>query len=182
METSSHAVLGQLLFIRGVRMEMLKLRPLDRTDSHYLLDIDNKVSEYPWGPDEWELMDKFFPEWETSIATVNSTPKGFSVTELDKERGVQLIHKLVVRESHPTLRTLLLERLEYRAFVHSISTIEFVLSETECRGKDDPYDRSAWLKRQGFRCENIRKDTFESYGKVFDGFVFRKLIHEGKYV
>ena len=163
-------------------MEMLKIRPLNKTDSHHLLNLDLKTSEYPWSSDDWELMDKFFPEWEVSIATVDGVPKGFSVTELDIKRNIQRIHKLVVIKPYPTLKTLLLERIEYRAFVHSVSTIEFILSETECRGKDDPYDRSTWLKRQGFRCEGIHKDTFEAYGNVFDGFVFRKLIHEGKYV
>lgn len=160
----------------------LNLRPLLAGDSHHLLNLDNKVSEFPWDVEDWQLLQKFFPEWEVSVVTLNETPKGFSVIELSADEGVCRIHKLVAQPNGVGLLNVLMDRIEYRAFIKQLDVIELIVSETECRGGDDPYDKTKWMRQQGFKCEDIQTGLFEAYGNQYDGYVFHKSLHEGKYV
>ena len=71
----------------------LDFRPMSAGDSHHLLDIDLKVSEFPWDVEDWQLLQKFFPDWEISVATLNKTPVGFSVVELSADDDLCRLYK-----------------------------------------------------------------------------------------
>jgi hypothetical protein len=159
----------------------LDLRPMSVGDSHHLLNIDLKVSEFPWDVEDWQLLQKFFPDWEISVATLNSTPVGFSVVELSADDDLCRIHKFAVlrRAQRIGVDNSLLNLIEYRTSIKSLGTLEYVASESACR-PGDPYDVSQWLIWHGFTCEATEPEMFEGYGKDYDAYLFRKTIHEGK--
>lgn len=160
----------------------LDIRPMSVGDSHHLLNIDLKVSEFPWDVEDWQLLQKFFPDWEISVATINKTPVGFSVVELSADDDLCRIHKFAVllRARRIGVHLSLMNVIEYRTFTRSLGTIEYVASECCCR-PGDPYDVSEWLLRENFRCQDTEADMFEGYGKNYDAYLFRKIVHDGQY-
>ncbi len=163
----------------GVYMD---IRPMTLGDSHHLINIDSKASEFAWDVEDWQILQKYFPDWKVWIVSLMDTPKAFAVVEVDHNEDISRIHKMAAL---PEARRIgadlsLLDTIEYDAVVSGVGTVEFVVSETSCRGGNDPYDISAWLLRRGFKCEETGRETYDAYGKMYDGFAFRKLVHKEK--
>lgn len=155
----------------------LDLRPMALGDSHHLINIDNKRSEFPWTVGDWQCFQRYFPEWEVSVVTLDETPVGFTVIELSKDENKCYIHKFAVLPKGLTvgIDLVLLNRVEYRTVTKGLNCIEYPVSESSCN-PGDPYDVSEWLLRNGFRCEETVEEMFEAYGSYYDGFLFRKPI------
>lgn len=164
-----------------VKELILDVRSMGPGDSHRLIDIDLKVSEFPWAIGKWYNLQWTSEDWDITVATLNNTPVGFSIIESLVDIDICRIHRLVVLNlaQRIGLNNMLLDRAQYAAVIRGLTIIEFMVSEVSCRGMNDPYDLSVWLLKQSFKCEKIEKERFEAYGKKYDGYLFRKTLHYG---
>jgi hypothetical protein len=153
----------------------LDLRPMKAGDSNHLLSIDRKSSEFPWEVEDWQLIQQYFPGWEVSVATLNGTPKGFSVIELSDEKDACYIQKLVALGNDDDLRQLLLARITFRTLVKGFSSILYSTCELNCC-PGDPYDESVWLQSQGFTYNATEVGEYSAYGRDYDGYIFSKKV------
>lgn len=152
------------------------IRPQEAGDSFHLLNIDRKGSEIPFEVTDWQLVQRDFPAWQIKVATVRETPCAFVLYELDTMNGVASIHKLAAL---PFARTIgipnfFVDIVRHLAVIKGFTHIETILPTYECRGKNDPYDVSAWLLSVGFVWKETLTEVFEAYGKVVDAYVFHK--------
>jgi len=160
----------------NVKTGILGLRDMDNGDIHYMLNIDRKFSEFPWVFSDWQKLVVDFPEWRINVVTIKDQVCGFCVWETPED--TVRIHRFCYdkRLTEFLVDKVLLAILTGFCRRFDRPSIEYIVRETSCMGADDPYDKSAWLLKQDFRCEEIYTDYFEGYGKRADGFVFRKKI------
>ena len=154
----------------------LDVRPMQQGDSHHLLNIDLKASEFPFDFDDWQTLARFFPEWKIAVATLDDTPVAFAIYEIDEEEKVVRVHKIAAL---PNARRIgvdstLLSAIEYTAVTQGMSAVEIPVPASSCRGKDDPYDVSVWLNRNKYRCVRTEAGLYEAYGDDEDGYIFQK--------
>lgn len=165
-------------------IEDIELRGPQTGDSHHLLNIDSKTNEFPWDTEDWQIARMYFPHWKVYIGTVCREPAAFALASSDKEKDVCEIHRIAALPDAKVkgLDAMILDTIEYDAFIAGVGYLQIVLPETSCRGGDDPYDMSRWLNRMGFHCDEVKEESFEAYGNVYQEFVFRKSIHYGKFL
>lgn len=160
----------------------LEIRHAKDSDSHYLVDIDRKAYEHPFDIKDWQSLALDFPTWDMCIATLDYRHCAYSLCEDNRADNVMTIHRLGVV---PNFRGrgvggLLLHRLEYKAVVQHMKSIEIPLPETSCQGHDDPYDVTGWLQKRGYRCVRTQENLFLAYGRHVDGYIFGKSIQDIK--
>lgn len=158
----------------------LDVRPYGAGDAPHLLNIDLKGNEHQFSVRDWQLLNRSFPNWKILMACHGGTPEAFVVYDIDSFERVASIHKLAALCHARTigLENVLLEVIHYDGRVKGITYVDYIVSSTECRGKDDPYDQSELLLRSGYRCVETIKDAFEAYGEEVDGYLFRKPLFE----
>lgn len=146
---------------------MIVSREIGPGDSHLLVSLDRKFSEFPYDIQDWQLIRNFFQDWWVDILMDGDEIVGFVITEFSEKVGL-VIHRMAGDLDAA------LERVEERAREGMITVLQYEVPECCCRGAGDPYDVSAWLLSNGFRCEDTKKEEFEAYGNLVDVYVFRK--------
>ena len=160
----------------------LDVRAYKAGDSAHLLSIDLKGSEIPFTVTDWQLIQRDFPHWTVLFAIVGGKPCGFALFSLDTEKGVARVHKLAALPYARSIgaMSMLLSTVQSKGIVAGMQYVEVVVPSHECRGKDDPYDRSHTLNNLGFKCVNITEGVFNAYGELAEAYCFRKPIDYGE--
>ncbi len=159
----------------------LDVRAYKAGDSAHLLSIDLKGSEIPFTITDWQLIQRDFPHWKVLLAIVDAKPCGFALFSLDTDKGVARVHKLAALSYARSMEVvgMLLDTVQYQGMVEDIKDVEVVVPSHECRGKDDPYDKSYMLNSLGFKCVKITEGVFNAYGELAEAYCFRKPIDYG---
>lgn len=154
----------------------LDIRPMKEGDSHHLINVDLKTSEFPFGFQDWQLLAHYFPEWKIMVACLDETPVGFAIVEMDKEDRTVRIHKLVAMADARKLGVdnAILHTIEYEATISGYQKVQLPTPTSSCRGPGDPYDISEWLKKNKYVCVGTEESMFEAYGENMDGYIFEK--------
>ena len=153
------------------------IRDMGPLDIHYLMALDIKHSEVPWGTKEWQFIAAYFAEWSISVLVVEDTPVAYVVWEYDTEERLVRVHRFVCPPEKLFMDLLSFE-MELEAEELLTNCIEFLVPEYRSKGKNDPYDCSQWLLSKGYRCEEVERSMFIAYGKDHDCFVFRKKVED----
>lgn len=154
----------------------LDIRAMKEGDSHHLVNIDVKSSEFPFEFEDWQLLAHYFPEWRIMVSCLDETPVGFAIVELDKDELVMRIHKIVALPEAKRIGvdTTMLCHIEYEAQISGFAKIQLPVPSLACRGPGDPYDISEWLKNNQYRCVGTEEEIFEAYGEKIDAYIFEK--------
>lgn len=162
----------------------LEIRQTRDSDAHYLVDIDRKSYEHPFDVRDWQSLAIDFPSWDMCIASVDQHHCGYSVAEDNRADGIVTVHRLGVSPQYRRrgIGSLLMHRIEYKALANHATAIEIPVPETSCRGPNDPYDVSEWLKKLGYRCTRSCEAMFTAYGKAIEGYIFGKPISQVKVI
>lgn len=155
----------------------LDIRGVKDGDLHHLINIDRKGSEFPWDVEDWRIANIHFPEWRIIIATLDDEPVALALYEFNEKVDECVIQKLVAIPEAKWVLSMLLDKIEYGTYVQQLGAISFLISELECRGSFDPYDKSQWLKEHGFKWSLTHPNIYDAYGQRYDGYVFKKVIH-----
>lgn len=160
----------------GNRMN-LDIRPMKDGDSHHLINIDLKSSEFPFQFEDWQLLAHYFPDWKIMVGCLDETPVSFAIVEFEHDdEMVVRIHRIVAMPEGKKfgVHNAILYTIEYEATIAGFAKIQIPVPTSSCRGPEDPYDMSEWLKENKYRCVEIEEDMFEAYGETIEGYIFEK--------
>lgn len=154
----------------------MKVRRFDKSDAHFLIDIDRKGHEYPFVMEDWEVafnaaLDEDADEpWIIDVATIKGTPRGysFSIIDLSKLFLVRLVANPAFKDEG--IEDVLFDNVKQLCLEHKRYKIQTIISESECSGV--PGDSCEWLMSKGFKCVRSSPEMFTMYGRDWDGYTF----------
>ena len=159
-------------------MSRTEVRPMLPSDVNYLCNLDLRYSEFHWNKLSWQQLDKLLIRPEVMVGTIDHTPETYMIYEppVSKEDKVCKVIKFVYSPKALSSELILnmIQRVENRALKTGAHCVMFFLSETECRGPSDPYDRTGILLEHGYKFFNKSDKTFEAYGEKWDILTFQK--------
>lgn len=152
------------------------IRDMGELDVHYLMAIDAKYSEIPWGTQEWQFIAAYFSEWSISVLVVEGEPVGYFVWEVYEHDSSIRVHRFV-SPPNKLMMDLLGFEIELEAEELLMENIAFMVPEYRSQGVGDPYDCSQWLLSKGYKCDEVERDMMTAYGQDYDCFIFRKKVN-----
>ncbi len=160
----------------------LDVRIYQAGDAAHLLNIDLKGSEIPLTITDWQLIQKDFPHWKVLLASIEDEPCAFVLMSIETDKEVARVHKLAaLRYALPMgIIGMLLGTVQHKGMLEGVKTVEVVVPSHECRGRDDPYDRSHLLNSLGFKCTKITEGVFNAYGETAAAYSFSKTLVYGE--
>lgn len=152
------------------------IRRMREGDSHHLVNIDLKTSEFPYDFEDWQLLGNYFQDWHIWVATDSQKPVAFAVVEIDENEHIARMHRIACLPEGKTIgiHNLLLMTLEGNYCQQKLKGIEMPVPHTMCMADNDPYNVSVWLKSHGYKCIRTVPDMFDGYGKDIEGYIFFK--------
>lgn len=165
----------------------IDIRRIHANDGEMILHIDHNSCEFAWEPDDWYMLEDHYNPWLDCVVLVDDVPQAFAIFDFDKETdSCRLFRYCIINSVDPDIAAKIddkiMDRIEYHCYARDISTIEIDLCETELLGSSDPYDRSAWLTKHGFKMTRTCKGLEYRYYKPYDVFYFAKPVKDNKFI
>lgn len=152
---------------------MYHIRDANELDTHYIFDIDLKVFEAAWTPDEWR---KNAEHYRIQVCTYFGTPIAFVLfRETD---GAVEIAKLAVKTAYRRrgVAGSMLETIEKWAIARNLRRLSLMVPEY-MTDPSIPSNITEWLQRARFRATTpFVTGAFSVCGEPEDGIIFERSI------
>lgn len=165
----------------------IDIRRVHASDARSILHVDQNSCEFPWETDDWYMLEDHYIPWLDAVVLVDGVIKGYSIFDFDKDTDScrllrYCIENNVDEVTREKIDDKMLDRIEYHCYSRDISTIEIDVCETELLGSADPYDRSVWLTKHGFKMTRKVKGLEYRYYRSYDVFYFAKPVEDSKFI
>ncbi len=165
----------------------IDIRRIHSRDGEHILHIDLNSCEYAWEPEDWYMLEDHYNPWLDCVVLLDGTPVAFAIFDFCKDTdSTRLFRYCILNTLDPIaaerVDDKMFDRIEYHCYGRDISTIEIDVCETEILGSADPYDRSAWLMKHGFKMTRTCKNLEYRYYKAHDVLYFATPVKDNKFI